>query len=223
MRMTLPIIDLLPIYSDNYVWFIVHPNHGQAYVVDPGDAEPVLTYLEEKNLDLAGILITHRHWDHVNGVAGVLEHYRVPVYGPQHPAIPWVTDLVHEGSVVTLWEQFSVEVWSAPGHLPEQLNYLLQGENGQAFFGGDTLFSCGCSRIFDGRPQELLQSLKRIASLPEDTPICTSHEYTLANIRFALTVEPSNTDLQAYELEAQKKTPGQSGYPTHLQWARASH
>lgn len=212
MSMTLPIIDVLPIYQDNYVWFIVHPEHQQAYVVDPGDAEPVLAYLRDKNLDLSGILITHRHWDHVNGVEGVLERYHVPVYGPKHPAIPWVTNCVCEGSVLTLWDQFLIEVWSVPGHLPEQLNYLLKGEHGQAFFGGDTLFSCGCSRIFDGTPQELLQSLKRIANLPDDTPICTSHEYTLANIDFAQTVEPANTDLRAYKREAQQQR--QANQPT---------
>ncbi len=162
-------------------------------VVDPGDAAPVLDYLEREGLALDAILITHHHADHVGGMAEILERFKVPVFGPAGEPIPTLTRAVTAGDRVAI-EPFglSFEVLDIPGHTRAHIAYY--GAN--MVFCGDTLFACGCGRVFEGTPAQMLTSLSRLAALPDDTRVYCGHEYTLANIRFARAVDPGNAVLQ---------------------------
>jgi hydroxyacylglutathione hydrolase len=194
----------LPAYADNYIWLMHDGQH--ALVVDPGDAAPVQEALRQHQLTLTAILVTHRHPDHVAGLSA-LHSPRIPVYGPRHELIDGVTHLVGEGDSMA-WSGLRIDVIDTPGHTAGHIAYLLGSvpdQNGHApmAFVGDTLFSAGCGRLFDGRMDQLCSSLMRLAQLPDDTRICAAHEYTLANLRFAQAVEPNNPDLGAYVLHCE--------------------
>lgn len=193
-------VEPVPIYQDNYVWMILEPHGKQAWAVDPGDAGPVQRFAAQNKLTLAGILITHSHWDHVSGIDELVHALDVPVYGPKTPSIPQITHPVSEGDRFMLWNA-SVQVMEVPGHMPEHLCYLAAHNNVNQLFCGDVLFSAGCGRIFSGTPAELKHSLDRLRQLPSDTLVYCAHEYTLANIAFAKTVEPANKALAERELE----------------------
>ncbi|HUW37663.1 MAG TPA: hydroxyacylglutathione hydrolase [Rhodocyclaceae bacterium] len=192
-------LDIVPIaaFSDNYIWLLRRGRH--AAVVDPGDAAPVLAHLEQHRLELAAILVTHHHGDHIGGIEALLAHSRVPVFGPAGEAIDEVDRQLKDGDRVELPElDTSFEVIAVPGHTRGHIAYY--GRNPSAcgvLFCGDTLFACGCGRVFEGTPQQMWRSLARIAALPPDTRIYCAHEYTQANIRFALAVEPDNAALRA--------------------------
>ena len=184
----------LPALQDNYIWLIRDDRH--AVVVDPGDAAPVLDYLAREQLQLTAILNTHHHLDHVGGNAGLLSRFKVPVYGPAKERIPTVTHPLAEGSIVELPEfSLSFSVLDIGGHTAGHIGYY--GAN--SLFCGDTLFGCGCGRLFEGTPQQMLASLQKLAALPDSTNVFCGHEYTLANIRFAKTVNPANAELLARE------------------------
>lgn len=184
----------LPALQDNYIWLIRNDRH--AAVVDPGDAAPVLDYLAREQLQLTAILNTHHHLDHVGGNAGLLSRFKVPVYGPAKERIPTVTHPLAEGSIVELPEfSLSFSVLDIGGHTAGHIGYY--GAN--SLFCGDTLFGCGCGRLFEGTPQQMLASLQKLAALPDSTNVFCGHEYTLANIRFAKTVNPANAELLARE------------------------
>jgi hydroxyacylglutathione hydrolase len=190
----------LPAFADNYIWMI-HNGH-EALVVDPGDAAPVQEALRQLGLTLTAILVTHHHLDHIGGLKA-LQTPQMRVYGPQREHIEGVTDLVGEGDVV-LWQGMPIKVWDVPGHTAGHIAYLIDGSSSGSVsepiaFVGDTLFSGGCGRLFDGRIDQLFDSLNRLATLPDATRICAAHEYTLANLRFAMAVEPSNLDLGPYQ------------------------
>jgi len=199
--------EIVPIaaFSDNYIWLLRRGRH--AVVVDPGDAAPVLAYLEQQQLELAAILVTHHHGDHIGGIEAILAqalaHSRIPahipVYGPAGEAIDEVDRRIKDGDRVELPElNTSFEVIAVPGHTRGHLAYYGRNPSGcGVLFCGDTLFGCGCGRIFEGTPQQMWRSLTRITALPPDTRIYCAHEYTQANIRFALAVEPDNTALLA--------------------------
>ncbi|MFT3857017.1 MAG: hydroxyacylglutathione hydrolase [Aquabacterium sp.] len=192
-------LTALPAFTDNYIWML-HEG-ANALVVDPGDAAPVLSALDQHGLTLTAILVTHRHPDHVGGLA-TLQTGDIPVYGPRHEVIDGITHRVGEGDVVT-WEGVRFHVLDVPGHTAGHIAYLAAGEENALFrvplaFVGDTLFSAGCGRLFDGTMDQLQHSLERLAALPDDTRICAAHEYTLANLRFARAVEPHNARLAAY-------------------------
>jgi hydroxyacylglutathione hydrolase len=175
--------------KDNYIWLIAADE--RAVIVDPGDAAPVLEALTRHRLAPAAILCTHHHADHVGGVTALVERFNVPVYGPARELIPGVTHKLDGGEDVELpGLGVRVEAIATPGHTHGQINYFGAG----MLFSGDTLFSAGCGRLFEGSADELHASLTRLAALPESTRVYCGHEYTEANLRFALTVEPDNCD-----------------------------
>jgi hydroxyacylglutathione hydrolase len=193
-------VSPIPVFSDNYVWMIQKPAAKEVWLVDPGDAGPVIDALDKGGWNLAGILITHSHADHIGGVRQLLNYRQVPVLGPDSPAIPCVSQVLTDGD---RYELFGGELRAiaAPGHLPEHLCYLLEHEGTSQLFSGDTLFSSGCGRVFKGSTVELKTSLDRLKQLPPDTHIYCAHEYTLANIAFAKAVEPDNAALRERERE----------------------
>ena len=185
-------IEVIPLraFKDNYGWTL--RDAGVAAVVDPGEAQPVLGYLASENLRLVAILATHHHQDHVGGIAELLQRHPVPVYGPRGEPITTLTHPVGGGDRVVLKElDVSFEVLDIPGHTRAHIAYY--GAN--MLFCGDTLFACGCGRVFEGTPQQLHASLERLTTLPDETRVYCGHEYTLANIAFAKAVEPDNAAL----------------------------
>jgi len=197
----------IPAFNDNYIWML-HDNQ-YVMVVDPGDAAPVLAYLNLHKLKLAAILCTHHHNDHVGGVSKLIELYNVPVYGPRLENIPSVTHKLGDGDVIEIPEfKINLSVLDIPGHTLGHIAYLGVG----SVFCGDTLFACGCGRLFEGTAAQLLQSLQRLARLPDETKVYCGHEYTEANILFALVCEPDNARLKQRQADVQ--TLRASGYPT---------
>ena len=186
----------LPAFSDNYIWML-HDGQ-QAVVVDPGEAAPVMAALDAHHLALAGILVTHHHPDHVGGIAALRPRLQGPVWGPAREAIPQPFLPLIDGDKVAVLG-LAAQVIDVPGHTAGHIAYVLQPA-GEApiLFCGDTLFSGGCGRLFEGTPAQMWQSLARLAALPGDTRVCCAHEYTESNLRFALAVEPANTELAAY-------------------------
>lgn len=196
----------ISILSSNYLWLIEHSRSREVWAVDPGDAAPLLVYLKRANKQLAGILITHTHGDHIGGIDDLLRHHSAPVFGPQHPRIPQLTHALEEGSRFALWPDVEVTTLALPGHLPEHLAYILASASDLHLMVGDVLFSCGCGRIFDGTPELLFQSLMRLRGLPDSTRVYCAHEYTLINSRFALNYEPDNRALQDKYAQAKQLT-----------------
>jgi len=194
-------------FKDNYVWTMRSATH--AAVVDPGEARPVLDYLAREKLALAAILATHHHPDHVGGIAELRQKYPVPVYGPRHEPIATLTHPVSEGDTVTIPELGAVfSVLDIPGHTRAHIAYYGAG----ALFCGDTLFACGCGRVFEGTAEQMYASLSKLRALPDDTKVYCGHEYTLANIGFARNVEPQNAALAAREGRDRKLR--EAGKPT---------
>jgi len=191
-------MDLLavPAFADNYIWTL--HNGRDAVVVDPGDAQPVLRTLDSLGLRLRGILVTHHHGDHVGGVAELSSRLEGPVHGPARERLPVAVSPVRDGDVVELLG-LRFEVIDVPGHTAGHVAYFCPDMDGQpVLFCGDTLFSAGCGRLFEGTPQQMHASLSRLASLPGTTRVCCTHEYTLSNLRFAQTVDPANQALVRY-------------------------
>lgn len=205
-------ITPLPAFIDNYIWLLQRGTFAVA--VDPGDAGVVLNYCRQNQLQLCAILITHRHDDHIAGVAALCEAFACPVYAPLHPAITSATQTVNEGDTVDLPQiGLHFSVLALPGHTLDHIAYSTPG----MLFSGDTLFGCGCGRLFDGSAEQLFQSLQKIAALPSDTLIYGTHEYTLSNQRFALTVDPYNLSLQQRSRRDQlAREAGQPTLPTML-------
>jgi hydroxyacylglutathione hydrolase len=188
----------LAAFADNYIWTLRDTTH--AVVVDPGDARPVLDYLAREGLELAAILNTHHHADHVGGNSALLERYAVPVYGPRDDRIPEVSNRVGNGDSVTLPHfDIDLEVTEIPGHTRSLIAFLGAG----LLFCGDTLFAAGCGRLFEGTPAQMYESLRRLAALPDDTRVYCGHEYTLSNIKFARAADPDNAALAEWGMRAQ--------------------
>jgi hydroxyacylglutathione hydrolase len=186
----------LPAFQDNYLW-LLHDGH-RALVVDPGDAQPVLDFLERSGLQLAAILVTHHHADHVGGVDAIRERTGAKVFGPAAEDVPQPSEPHAEGDTIEAlglrWQVLDV-----PGHTAGHIAYYCESVDGQPLlFCGDTLFSGGCGRLFEGTPAQMLHSLDKLAALPAATRVCCAHEYTLSNLRFAGAVEPANDELRRY-------------------------
>ncbi|MDF2155518.1 hydroxyacylglutathione hydrolase [Vibrio sp. CAU 1672] len=186
-------IKSIPAFNDNYIWLIQNSDQRCA-VVDPGDAQPVLDYLQAYGLTLDAILITHHHNDHIGGVADLVRTFpQVTVVGPKAEPIPTLTHPIEEGDKLELFGEVFL-VLGLPGHTLGHIGYVGAGK----LFCGDVLFSAGCGRIFEGTPEQMFQSLSKIAALPDDTEVYAAHEYTASNIAFALAVEPDNEQLRQY-------------------------
>ena len=183
-------IIAIPAFADNYIWLL---HNGQnAVVVDPGDATPVIKMLEELNLELTTILITHHHSDHVDGVAELLEYKPARVYAPHYENFNFEHTKLVDGDEITLPEiAQSFRVMWLPGHTLGQIAYV----NDDYLLCGDTLFGAGCGRLFEGTPAQMLHSLQRLKLLNPSTKVFCAHEYTAKNIEFALSLEPNNEDL----------------------------
>ena len=192
-------LEVVPVgaFKDNYVWTL--RKGSRAAVVDPGDARPVLEYLSREKLELSAILATHHHADHVGGIAELRRLHDVPVYGPRGEPIPTLTHPVAEGDTVTVPAlDVSFSVLDIPGHTRAHIAYYGAG----ALFCGDTLFACGCGRLFEGSAEQMYASLEKLRALPDETRVYCGHEYTLANIGFARHVEPANESLLKREQQA---------------------
>ncbi len=194
----------LPAFADNYIW-MVHDD-ARAFVVDPGDAAPVAQALEQRNLQLAGILVTHHHPDHVGGVDALRPRLAATggvVHGPARERIPEPFVPLRGGDVVMLLG-LSFTVIDVPGHTAGHIAFAQQGvAEAPLLFCGDTLFSAGCGRLFEGTPAQMATSLAALAALPADSRVCCTHEYTLSNLRFAAAVEPANADIAAHAAHCQ--------------------
>lgn len=200
-------IEPIPAFNDNYIWLL--DDGAAAWVVDPGDAAPVLARLTDRGLKLEGILVTHHHPDHVGGLGALVEATRCRVLGPDNPRVPLITEVFTEGdSVNILGKTFSV--LAVPGHTLDHIAWYSQDAG--ALFCGDTLFAGGCGRIFEGDAPMMHASLSKLAALPGETQVFCAHEYTLANLDFARAAEPHNSELLARDTECRLRR--QRGEPT---------
>lgn len=198
----------VPALADNYIWLLAAGGH--ALIVDPGEADPVLRALEREALTPTGILLTHHHPDHIAGVAGIVaRHANLTVIAPHDPRIASATRRVGAGENVYFEApQAAFEVFEIPGHTLTHIAFFGAG----VLCAGDTLFSVGCGRLFEGTPAQMLASLDRLATLPATTRLCCGHEYTVANCAFALSVDPDNEALRARGVEA--RAARERGEPT---------
>ncbi|SJL82262.1 hydroxyacylglutathione hydrolase [Vibrio palustris] len=210
-------IKSISAFNDNYIW-LIHNDEKRCAIVDPGEAAPVLQYLQEHQLIPDVILITHHHADHIGGVPDIVHHYpKVNVVTPKNEPIPTQTHAVIDGDQIELFDhRFSV--MELPGHTLGHVAYV--GDN--KVFCGDVLFSAGCGRVFEGTMEQMYQSLNKLMTLPEETEVYCAHEYTTSNVAFAMAVEPDNQELKHYRddvirLRAQDK----STLPTTLKVQKA--
>ena len=206
-------------FKDNYIWLL--RKGASAVVVDPGDARPVLEVLEREGLTLSAILITHHHADHQGGVVRLLEHHPVEVFGPEKESITALTRPLRGGETITLpsiGEAF--RVIAVPGHTLGHLAYYGSG----CLFCGDTLFTGGCGRLFEGTPAQMYESLSILAALPDETRVYCAHEYTENNLRFALAVESGNRRLRdRVNGVAVVRAKGQATVPSTLALEKATN
>ncbi|MFT5117321.1 MAG: hydroxyacylglutathione hydrolase [Kiritimatiellia bacterium] len=216
-------ITPIPAFNDNYFWLITLKGTQDAYIVDPGDGQIAHNTLIAQQLKLKGILVTHRHNDHIGGIDFLLEHYQstanpIPVYGPDSPPIPQVTHRLFNQDSITLFTHYHFTVLEIPGHTRDHIAYFSKhAQKEPVLFVGDTLFAAGCGRLFDGSAEQLYHSLSTLASLPENTQVYCAHEYTLSNLAFALAVEPDNKAItQRIKNEQAKREHGLPTIPFSL-------
>ena len=215
-------IDALPAFNDNYIWLLQDASSKRCAVVDPGDAAPVMAWLQaHPDWTLSDILITHHHFDHVGGVEQLKTATDARVAGPAAEKIPARDiDLNDNDKIEVLGLHF--EVMSVPGHTLGHIAYYHAEQN--LLFCGDTLFAGGCGRLFEGSPQQMHQSLSRLAALPASTLVYCTHEYTLSNLRFAAAVEPDNPDInQRLAQVSQWREAGHISLPSSIGLERATN
>lgn len=175
---------------ENYIW-VMH-NQSNAWVIDPGESAQVLDYLKQHKLKLNGILITHKHHDHINGVEALIEEFTgVDIYGPSHTKLDFVSHACKQGDCITLADDLAFSVVEIPGHTPDHICFY----NDKYIFTGDTIFTGGCGRILGGTPEQFANSLLKLRALPDGLELFSAHEYTNSNLAFARLVEPNNTEL----------------------------
>lgn len=196
-------IHPIPAFNDNYIWALYY-DQGDVLIVDPGDANPVIDFITTHELTLRGILITHHHMDHIGGIDQLVQTYgNVPVYGPEMNDIPHCTVALKGGEVMAKDGPLGLhmKVLAVPGHTLGHLAYIIEDDRYDLpplLFCGDTLFSCGCGRLFEGTPEMMWNSLQSFMGLPENTFVCAAHEYTLSNVEFCLAVKPGDEALEDY-------------------------
>jgi len=198
-------LEVTPVraFADNYIW-LIHGKTDRSRVaaVDPGDGQAAEHALRELGLTLTAVLVTHHHRDHTGGVEALVAQFGIPVLGPAREAIPGPCRPLGEGDEIELAELgLGFRVMDVPGHTAGHIAYVGHG----AVFCGDTLFSGGCGRLFEGTPAQMLDSLTRLAELPRETKVYCTHEYTMNNLRFARAADPVNAATSAYEVECMKK------------------
>lgn len=185
-------IEPVPAFDDNYLW-LIHDG-SRAVAVDPGDAAVIVSALRRLGLSLQAILVTHHHADHTGGIAALQAEYAVDVFAPHDERIVGATHRVASGDTVDLaMPSLRLRVIDLPGHTRSHIGYYGAG----LLFCGDTLFSAGCGRLFEGTPAQMLASLDTLAALPPETAVCCAHEYTWSNCAYAVTIEPDNSSLRA--------------------------
>ncbi|XQF93518.1 hydroxyacylglutathione hydrolase [Pseudoalteromonas espejiana] len=187
-------VKAIKAFSDNYIWCLTTHNSNQAWVVDPGDAQPVKAHLAEHNLQLGGILITHHHSDHTGGVAELLKQFpEITVYGPSNSPFGGITHKLVDGDNIKVLNT-TFNVITTPGHTLDHICYT----HDMLIFPGDTLFSGGCGRLFEGTSEQMWHSFNKLRELPTGCKVYCAHEYTQANLAFAKAVEPRNPELLEY-------------------------
>ena len=211
-------IHPVPAIRDNYIWLLIFGDR-RTVIVDPGDAKPVMTVIREHGLYPIAILITHNHWDHVDGIGPLLDQFAIPVYGPANEPVPHLTQAVGEGQRVTCGT-LTLHVMDVPGHTPGHVAYALEN----ALLVGDTLFGGGCGRLRGGSAAQLYESLQKINGFPKETEIYCTHEYTLDNLRFAQAIETGNTDIKSRIAHADEmRKQGRPTLPTTLELERRTN
>lgn len=209
----------LPAFQDNYIWAVNAGN--DAMVIDPGDASVVAHWLEQTGYQLKFILITHHHADHTAGLLALKERYKTTVYGPDED-IKGVDHVLMGDELLDLASFGTMKIMAIPGHTRAHIAYYLP--QASLLFCGDTLFSAGCGRIFEGTAQQMHDSLSLLATLPDNTQVCCTHEYTASNLRFALTVEPDNQALHARHAEVTTlRAQGQPSLPSTLKLEKSTN
>lgn len=209
----------VPAFRDNYIWAFSNTAQNKVYLVDPGDAEPALAFLQAHNTNLAGILVTHHHPDHTGGVEALSEAFSVPVYGPSGGHITGITHALCDGDRFEV-DGLEFQVMAVPGHTLDHIAFYCArpsptepaADQPGVLFCGDTLFAAGCGRLFEGTPKMMYTSLRILAALPPATRVYCTHEYTLANLAFAMAAEPGNPDIA--ERQAQALGKREAGEPT---------
>ena len=198
-------------FDDNYIWTLINESNKQAIVIDPGQAEPVTTYLEDNELELTSIWTTHHHYDHTGGVAELQESYPMThlVAHAEHNVDEDQT--IRDESTVSAWG-YAAQVWEVFGHTDSHVAYVLDIDGHKHCFCGDTLFSGGCGRVFTGTIEQLHDSFTRLNSLSAETLLYPAHEYTASNLRFGLSIEPNNEAMKQALMQAEEKTA--QGTPT---------
>lgn len=201
-------VHFIPAFADNYIYVL--ESRAGIWVVDPGTADPVFSWLEQRQMKPTAILCTHHHPDHTGGVAALARHFAIPVYGA-NDRIPALTHPVHAGKLTIASAELSV--LEVPGHTRDHLAYVWN----QSLFCGDTLFAAGCGRLFEGTPEMLFQSLQQLAALPAATRVFCAHEYTQNNLRFAALVDPENPVIQQRQmLVRQQRDAGEPSLPSSI-------
>lgn len=193
------ILKIVPIkaFKDNYIWLLFNPHNRCAMVVDPGDATPVLTVLNKEKLKLIGILITHHHWDHTGGVLELVEKTHAPVYGGANEPIPGLNHPLSDSDSIQFKElELTLHILDIPGHTLGHIAYYSNKMNEEMLFSGDTLFTGGCGRLFEGTAEQMICSLTKLKNLSPNTKVYCGHEYTLNNLRFAKLLEPENAAIE---------------------------
>jgi len=197
-------IEIIPCLQDNYRYLIIDESNNDACVVDPSEAKPIINFIQRENINLKYILNTHHHFDHIGGNKELTEKYNSTVVGFKHDTerIPEISILVEDNQV---WKKdnFEAKIIHIPGHTTGHIGFYFFKE--KVIFTGDTLFSLGCGRIFEGTYKQMFESLSKIKNLPDDTKIYCGHEYTLQNSNFCITHDPQNLNLQNKIIKIREK------------------